>query len=202
MAIKHNNKQPPNSVSLIQVEGGYQVKQGDRSSVFAFQLVDERGQSISLDGEPAIVRLVKGEDYTIIYETTSTVEGNQVAFTIDKPIELGEVWLEIVAGGYVFPSDNRMRLRVTRSATVYGGTELFALDPMKSILELEKRQTYEHQQLEARKVWVIDHGLGKRPSVTVIDSAGNKVFGEVFYEGDNRIILTFTAEFSGSAILN
>lgn len=191
-----------NSTGLVQVDGGYRIKQGDRSSVIAFQLVDENLTGIDLDGQEAIVQLVQGEDFRIIYEKAVRVAGDRVSFTIDQPIPLGECWVEVKAGGYVFPSDQRVKLRLTQSATTYGTAELFAIEPMAEMRELAKKQTHEHKQIEASKVWVIDHELGKRPSVTVIDTAGNKVFGEVLYEGDSRIVLTFTAEFSGSAILN
>lgn len=191
-----------NSTGLVQVEGGYRIKQGDRSSVIAFQLVDENLRGIDLDGEEALIQLVQGEDFRIIYETAVTVAGDRVSFTIDQPIPLGECWVEVKAGGYVFPSDQKVKLRLTQSATTYGTAELFAMEPMAEIRELARRQTYEHRQIEASRVWTIDHELGKRPSVTVIDTAGNEVFGDVLYEGESRIVVSFSAEFSGTAILN
>lgn len=194
-------KQATNSVGLVQVEGGYQIKQGDRSSVLAYRLIDEKGQPVGLDGETATVRLVRG-DYVIVYETTAPVVEDMVSFTINKPIELGEVWLEIVAGGYVFPSDNRVRLKVTRSATVYSSVVLEPSDPLARVRELEERQTYEHRQDLASEVWEISHPLGKYPSVTVVDTAGNKVYGEVLYVSKSQVTVRFSSAFSGSAILN
>ena len=46
------------------------------------------------------------------------------------------------------------------------------------------------------------HGLGKRPSVTVVDSAGTAVIGEIEYLDDNTVRLTFCAAFSGTAYCN
>lgn len=46
------------------------------------------------------------------------------------------------------------------------------------------------------------HNLGKRPAVTVVDSAGTVVIGEVDYLDDNTVRLTFCAAFSGTAYFN
>jgi len=62
--------------------------------------------------------------------------------------------------------------------------------------------TREHQQNSAADVWTIDHDLGKRPSVTVIDSAGDEVEGAVSYPSLARVVVRFSAPFSGTAYLN
>lgn len=58
-----------------------------------------------------------------------------------------------------------------------------------------------HQDVPAL-VWTIQHNLGKKPSVEIIDSAGTKVEGEIEYIDDNTVRIKFTAEFSGKAICN
>lgn len=62
--------------------------------------------------------------------------------------------------------------------------------------------TYTHPQGAASDVWVITHGLGKKPSVTVQDSAYDTVDGDVFYNDSNTLTITFSAAFSGFAYLN
>jgi hypothetical protein len=62
--------------------------------------------------------------------------------------------------------------------------------------------TYTHPQGPASDVWVITHNLGKRPSVTVQDSAFDAVDGDVFYNDTNTLTITFSAAFSGVAYLN
>ena len=51
-------------------------------------------------------------------------------------------------------------------------------------------------------VWEITHTLNKYPSVTVVDSAGSVVIGEVLYLSKSTIRLSFEAPFSGKAFLN
>ena len=50
--------------------------------------------------------------------------------------------------------------------------------------------------------WVVDHNLGKKCSVTVVDSAGTVQIGQITYNSDNRVTLDFEAAFSGKAFFN
>jgi hypothetical protein len=63
-------------------------------------------------------------------------------------------------------------------------------------------KTYEHVQSASSATWSVTHGLGKKPSVTVVDSAGTKVIGEVEYVDDNNVTLKFKSTFSGKAYFN
>lgn len=62
--------------------------------------------------------------------------------------------------------------------------------------------TYTHTQASPAAVWFITHGLGRRPSVTVVDSAGTVVIGNVAYTSDDTVAITFSGAFSGAAYLN
>lgn len=48
----------------------------------------------------------------------------------------------------------------------------------------------------------VNHNLGKFPSVTVIDSAGDEVEGAVDHLNANSLTVTFAAPFSGVVYLN
>jgi hypothetical protein len=58
-----------------------------------------------------------------------------------------------------------------------------------------------HTQGSAATTWTVTHTLGGRPSVTVVDSTGTVVIGEVQYNSDTQVTITFSAAFSGSAYL-
>jgi hypothetical protein len=62
--------------------------------------------------------------------------------------------------------------------------------------------TYVHNQLAASPVWNVVHNLGKFPSVTVVDSGGTVVFGEVTHVDNMQLTLTFSVAFAGQAFLN
>ena len=58
-----------------------------------------------------------------------------------------------------------------------------------------------HTQGTVSSTWTINHTLGGRPSVTVVDSSGTVVFGEVQYFSNTQVRVLFSAPFSGSAYL-
>lgn len=62
-------------------------------------------------------------------------------------------------------------------------------------------QTYVHSQDSASDTWTIEHGLGRWPSVHVVDSAGTEVQGGVQFINENQVELTFSAPFSGRAFI-
>lgn len=65
-----------------------------------------------------------------------------------------------------------------------------------------KSSTYEFEQVSASSRWEIKHNLGKHPSVTIVDSAGTEVIGDVQYIDNNNIIIEFSGSFTGKAYLN
>ena len=61
---------------------------------------------------------------------------------------------------------------------------------------------YIHNQMVPAAAWTITHNLARFPSVTVIDSAGTTVVGDIEYLSNNAISVHFTAAFAGAAFLN
>jgi len=61
---------------------------------------------------------------------------------------------------------------------------------------------YVHDQMVSASVWTVIHNLGKFPSVSVIDSAGTVVIGEITYTNANQLVVSFAAQFSGAAHCN
>lgn len=71
--------------------------------------------------------------------------------------------------------------------------------------EIEKvtsDKNYVHNQLLPSEQWVIVHNLNKYPNITITDSSGNLVWGEIKYESVNKVTISFTAPFAGKAICN
>ena len=62
--------------------------------------------------------------------------------------------------------------------------------------------TYTHTQSSASATWTINHNLNCFPSVTIVDSAGSVVIGDVSYTNANTLVVTFVAAFGGKAYLN
>lgn len=83
-----------------------------------------------------------------------------------------------------------------------GGSISNQTDLWAYIQFFEKRDNYIHNQSTPLDTWVINHNMGKNPSVSVVDSANDEVEGEVKYNSTNQITIKFTAAFSGKAYLN
>jgi hypothetical protein len=61
--------------------------------------------------------------------------------------------------------------------------------------------SYVHNQATPAAVWTIPHNLGFFPNVTVVDSSGAQVEGDVVFS-TNQVQVTFSAAFSGTAYLS
>jgi hypothetical protein len=61
---------------------------------------------------------------------------------------------------------------------------------------------FEHVQGVPATVWTITHNLDKYPAVTVVDSSGREVEGDVHHTSTSTLTITFSAAFGGSAYCN
>lgn len=62
--------------------------------------------------------------------------------------------------------------------------------------------TFIFTQDVAAATWDITHNLGRWPSVTAVNSAGEQVLGGVEYLDENSLRVTFAGAFAGKAYLN
>jgi hypothetical protein len=62
--------------------------------------------------------------------------------------------------------------------------------------------SYVHTQVSAAATWNVVHGLGKYPSVSVVDSGGNELLASVVYVDANTLTVTFGAATSGKVYVN
>jgi hypothetical protein len=63
-------------------------------------------------------------------------------------------------------------------------------------------QHYTHSQNVPSDTWVINHNLGKYPSVTILDSANTEWRAEVRHNSVNQAVVYLAFEFSGTAHCN
>lgn len=113
-----------NCTNLKQFEGGRVVKQGDSASLFGFALYDERWTPIDLDGQEATIHFTSRQGKASF---TTTVQGSKVSFKIPKVLPVDSYLVEVVCGGYVFPSDQNVRVDVIQSAEEYTSEQVLDL---------------------------------------------------------------------------
>jgi len=63
-------------------------------------------------------------------------------------------------------------------------------------------KNFVYTQATPSSVWVVDHNLNKYAAVSIVDTAGTVIYGDVEYNTEDRVTLTFSAPFSGSAFFN
>lgn len=59
-----------------------------------------------------------------------------------------------------------------------------------------------HYQDVPAATWVINHTMGKYPSVTIVTSAGEKIEADVLYKSLSVVEVNFSGAFAGVAYLN
>lgn len=102
--------------------------------------------------------------------------------TDDTPVETGD-YNNLIN----LPSINDIELKGNKTAADLG---------------IVSDKTFIYTQAVASTVWTINHGLGKYPSVTVVDSGGNIIIGELEYVDANNLKIIFTSVIGGTAYLN
>ena len=121
-----------NCTNLKQFEGGRVVKQGDSASLFGFELYDERWVPIDLDGQEATVHFTSRQGKASF---STTVQGSKVTFKIPKVLPVESYLVEVDCAGYVFPSDQSVRVDVVQSADEYTSEQV--LDLVKNDVKTE-----------------------------------------------------------------
>ena len=126
-----------NTTNLAQFDGGYLIKQGDISSTFGFELLDENCQAItSLNGQEALVTLTLGNSQ---WSKTVTVANYRIIFSITDILPIGKYRLEINVGGYVFPSDKEAHIKIVASDKELVTNEIHALKELDIAEEVKKQ---------------------------------------------------------------
>lgn len=126
-----------NTTNLAQFDGGYLIKQGDISSTFGYELLDENLQAIpSLNGQEALVTLTLGNSQ---WSRRVTVENQSVVFSITDILPIGKYRLEINVGGYVFPSDKETHIKIVASDRELVTNEVHALKELDIAEEVKKQ---------------------------------------------------------------
>lgn len=104
-----------------------------------------------------------------------------------------------MTGTSVEVTTRRPRGSVTVTKTI---NNTVVVDDRISALTVGSEQGYVHTQSSVSDVWVINHNLGFKPAVTVLNNSGEVVHGEVQYTGEQQVTVRFTAPFTGKVYLS
>lgn len=116
-----------------------------------------------------------------------------VNFTLNnEPLNTGFTLSENTSFDALFKIDSSLKVE---------GSELINVENIKGTAIITSK-TYTHEQGIATDEWIINHGLNKYPSVTLVDSAGTQFQGRVEYIDENNCIVTMNGATKGKAYLN
>ena len=131
------NKRRVNTTNLARIDGGDLIKQGDLSSTFGFELLDENYRAMTLfEGQDAVVTLTKGQRR---WKTTAPVTSHSVNFNLDSILPSGKYRVEISVGGYIFPSDRDTYIEIEDSDKELVTEEVHALKELDIAEEVKKQ---------------------------------------------------------------
>jgi hypothetical protein len=104
---------------------------------------------------------------------------------------VGDIYIDVLAGDFYGP----------KTEAGWPDTPFFTALSSATIDAAVLNDRKIHTQSSASSTWNITHELGGRPSVTIVDSAGTVVVGDVVYNSNTSITVSFSAPFSGFAYL-
>ena len=160
------------------------------------QILNAKMQPVTTAERNALASQYNSNDEGIlVYDTTMDTlfvwDGNawnQVGLTAQQEQELQDAYDNMITAIALTSTSTTLTVTLTQQD----------LGTLSSTLAV----SYIHQQTSPLSAWTITHNLGKYPSVSVVDSSGNEVVGELQYINANQVILNFSAPFSGEAYLN
>ena len=131
------NNRRVNATNLARIDGGDLIKQGDLSSTFGFELLDENYHVMtSFEGQDAVITLTKGQRR---WKTTAPVTSHSVNFNLDSILPSGKYRVEISVGGYIFPSDRDTYIEIEDSDKELVTEEVHALKELDIAEEVKKQ---------------------------------------------------------------
>ena len=128
----------------------------------------------------------------------TTVTKTNTVSTVDK--NTGSNVLEIHDPGVAGPPNSLSIGTVTTGAIAVNITGTAPAQVLNFVIPMSGN--YTHTQSVSSATWTITHNLGFSPAVSVVDSGGNHVIGDVNYVSVNALTISFSAPFGGSAYLS
>lgn len=123
--------------------------------------------------------------------------GQEVTITdIDNPNNFGAYTLDSAT---VLSSDNNF---YTLALFNTGGAGNIVYEQFYVITSKKGDLSFVHEQTNASNTWVVDHNLGKKPSVTIVTTTDTTVIGEITYNNQNKLTINLSSANSGKAYLN
>lgn len=179
----------PNPV-YIQGKDGAGIKSAtiDKNNHFILTLTDDSTLDLGVLNFPQIVNETSKDSFPAVGSSQNIYISNEGLFR----------WDEATKAYVLITSSNG----TTQTQADWNETNPESVSYIKNKPTSLADKHFTYTQNTASATWVIEHNLNTFPSVTVVDSAGSVVIGEVKYNNANQVTIVFNAAFSGKAYLN
>lgn len=175
-----------------------------------FEVVSSPAAEIhtSIENPEFSIQVVEGDSSLNIIEITSADSTD-----ISTSLESVEIFLDVVSEGPRGPEgpqgppgiDGRQGIDGKRLEYDWQGTSLGVRIQGEAEFQYQDligKDTYVWETSVSSSVWEIPHPMNKYPAVSIVDSAGSLVHGDVEYISESMVKVTFSSGFSGKAYLN
>ena len=140
---------------------------------------------------------INGYDYPIPYSGDAPKVGSTVRVFIPN----GNMSDAFIGGGGGGGSTGTTNYNSLTNKPSINGVILIG-NQTSAELGIVNDASFTYTQTTPVTAWSIKHDLGKYPSVTTMDSAGNQIIGDVTYTDLDNLVVTFTSKIAGKAYLN
>jgi hypothetical protein len=152
----------------------------------------------------------------VTYEVTERITGaarNKYFIAIDKDSPAGTVDLSdlvpdiapVTQFNYAtveYVNDHIALADEASEISFVATSEISSTNVQDAIEEVRERSRYVHNQASASNTWNITHNMRFYPNVTIVDTGLTAVVGEVTYQSENALLVTFSQSFAGKAYLS
>lgn len=191
---------------------GISFTKGDTAAYkFIIHIIDYDGYEESVSwAEEAFITIIKPDGFSTIGECDiSRLDEGIIIYEVkdQDTIAVGSCFasIQLIKAPNIETSEEGTRL-TSQTFQYLVVEDLFDDDAITSSNELSILLARQSTFIKAQNIpaisWTITHNLDKYPSVTVVDSAGSVVYGDIQYISRDEIKVTFSGAFSGTAYLN
>lgn len=211
--ILSTSEHPNNTLSLMGLKKGIYLWD-DGYSVFNLKLTNSNTEKLTYNTVDRLIYVLRDIDATLpnstpivaipafrlndntIKSLVLTVNTNQASGLLGSG-DLELHYINSISNQTVNGVKTFLNLPVSNN-TPTSGTQLVNKNYADSVAD----KTFLFTQSTASDTWVIHHNLNKYPAVVVMDSSGNVVTGDITYDDENQVTITFKGGFKGKATLN
>ncbi len=160
---------------------------------YVLKLTDANGQPLSDAGTVVVSELFTGET---AYSSAVDARGFSAGFPLLYGVLYGIVTQSTTVPKAIVQPSTRAIIIIDPAAVARAAAIVGYGDPSAATAT-----DFTFTQVAPATTWTIAHTLGRRPSVTTIDDAGERIDGEVTYPDLATVLIDFSQPIAGIAYL-